>query len=284
MKLGKGASALVYCGGQYKTIKDTEKAELSSICSNAPATQRMDIDHDLGEMIMAAVDMVAVAKARGDGWVRGVTDPKKGGDGWGTGVTDPKKGSDGWGTGVTDPKKGSDGWGGKGSSIRLVMPFGLVQKGRVCFSWSKPETKDPYRLEILDEKGTLVHAQSTLDTFLCIDLAGINLMPDRPYSWHVKVIGAKNLLSNDLIFGVGQEKDREEVLKYASYSNNAGNPELLALSKAIALEKEDWFYDAQLIYSDLQKTNPSNLVKIMHAAFWKRYGYGLLSEKVARGN
>ncbi|MBL7809737.1 MAG: hypothetical protein JNN28_18090, partial [Saprospiraceae bacterium] len=275
LKLNKGASAVVLCNGQYITIKNKDKVDLVSVCGTAPAKRRLDVDHDLNEKVLAAVDMVGVAKARGDGWIsnvtdpkkngdgwgnnvtdpkkngdgwgnnvtdpkkngdgwgNNVTDPKKNGDGWGNNVTDPKKNGDGWGNNVTDPKKNGDGWGGKGSTIKALMPFGLVQKGLVCFNWSRPETKDPYRIEILDEKGTLIHAQSVKDTFVCMDLSGISLNIETPYTWRVKVDGAKTMVSNDLVFGIGNEKDREEALKYAAMSSNADNKELMALSKAI---------------------------------------------------
>ncbi|MBL7808440.1 MAG: hypothetical protein JNN28_11510 [Saprospiraceae bacterium] len=91
------------------------------------------------------------------------------------------------------------------------------------------------------------------------------------------------MVSNDLVFGIGNEKDREEALKYAAMSSNADNKELMALSKAISLENNEWFYDAQKIYEDLQKSNPSNLVKMMHSAFWMRYGYRRFAEKAIKG-
>jgi hypothetical protein len=296
LKMSKGASAVVLCNGQYITIKDKDKADLTNVCKSAPDTRKQKVDNDLNQKIIAAVDMVGVAKARGDGWVRNVTDPKKSGDGWGSNVTDPKKSGDGWGSNVTDPKKSGDGWGnnvtdpkksgdgwgGKGATIRALMPFGNVQKGLVCFSWSRPDNKDPYRLEIMDEKGTLVHSQSVKDTSLCLDLAGISLEAEKPYTWRVKVDGAKTMVSNDLVFGIGSAKDREEAIAYASTSSNSGNSELMALAKAVALENYEWFYDAQKIYEDLQKSNPSNLVKMMHSAFWMRYGHKKLAEKAIR--
>lgn len=313
LKLAKGASALVYCGGQYKTIKDTDKAELNSICGNAPATKRMDIDHDLGEMIMAAVEMVGVANARGDGWVRGVAKGKKSGDGWvagvgdrsntgdgwgtgvgdrsntgdgwGAGVGDRSNTGDGWGTGVGDRSNTGDGWGGKGSYIHSIMPFGKVADEEVTFQWSKSGGTSGYQLVIKDEAGKIVHQIASLDTFKRIDLKTINLEKEKGYRWQVWTTDSRKLMSKELTFVVLGKDERQAVVAQATQSSSLKLnelPEVKVLAEAVALEKEEWFYDAARRYAVAQPKATGTLVPMMHAAFWKRYGFPVLSEKAIR--
>jgi hypothetical protein len=300
LKLPAGAKATVLCGGQFKEVAGGQTVDLSGICGNKTGSVKMDADHDFAEKVMAAVDMVAVAKQRGDGWSNSVTDPKKMGDGWGNSVTDPKKMGDGWGNSVTDPKKMGDGWGnsvtdpkkmgdgwgGKGSTIKLIMPFGKVNASKITFNWSRPANKEPYLLEIKDEAGKVVHSANLRDTFAVIDLKTLNLTPEHVYSWKVSVSGASTMVSNELEFGVGSDQDWENTLKQArssALSKSSQSPALISLIEAVALEKTEWFYAAELTYASMAKNNSDNLIRMMHAAFWMRYGYRRLAEKAARG-
>jgi len=304
LKLGKGASAVVYCEGQFKELKGKTDVDLLAVCGAPSRTRKVDADYDFGEKLMAAVEMVGVANARGDGWVSGVTDPqkksgdgwvnavtdpqKKSGDGWGNAVTDPqKKSGDGWGNAVTDPqKKSGDGWGGKGSTIRLIMPFGKLSAAPTTFNWSRPANTEPYQLTILDEAGKILHTATVRDTFLKLDLASLNLMPERIYTWKISVSGIRPMNSNELQFGVGKEAERLEVLKHANrsaLSNQPKNTALRTLVEAIALEKDEWYYAAAQNYAGLQKRSSDNLVRMMHSAFWMRYGHRHLAEKAIKG-
>ena len=319
LRLGKGASAVVYCEGQFKELKGQTNVDLLTACGKASGTRKVDADYDFGEKLRAAVEMVGVANARGDGWVSGVTDPqkksgdgwsnavtdpqkksgdgwgnavtdpqKKSGDGWGNAVTDPqKKSGDGWGNAVTDPqKKSGDGWGGKGSTIRLIMPFGKLSAAPTTFNWSRPANTEPYQLTILDEAGKILHTSTVRDTFLKLDLASLNLVPERIYTWKISVSGIRPMNSNELQFGVGKEAERLEVLKHANrsaLSNQPKNTTLRTLVEAIALEKDEWYYAAAQSYAGLQKRSSDNLVRMMHSAFWMRYGHRHLAEKAIKG-
>ncbi len=300
LTLAKGASALVYCGGQYKTIKDTDKAELNSVCGNAPAAKKMNIDNDLGEMIMASVDMVAVAKSKGDGWVRGVIVGSKSGDGWGTGVIVGSKSGDGWGTGVIVGSKSGDGWGtgvivgsksgdgwgGKGSVIHPILPYGKVADETIDFQWSKPGSNSGYQLVIKDEAGKLVHQMTSMDTVLRIDLKALNLEKEKVYRWQVWTTNAQKLMSPEYPFSVIGKEKRQAVIDQAIQSSTLNlkeSPELKVLAEAVALEKEEWYYDAAKIYANNQGKTSGSLSPMMHAAFWRRYGFIPLSEKAIRG-
>ncbi len=313
LQLGAGAQATVYCNGQFKELAGSPSVELAGVCGDA-GNVATDAGYDFGEKLIAAVEMVADAKQRKDGWAMAVGDPKKGSDGWGLAVGDPKKGSDGWGTAVGDPKKGSDGWGlavgdpkkgsdgwgtavgdpkkgsdgwgGKGSSIRLIMPFGKVLATTTPFFWSRPANTEPYKLEILDDANKIVHTASVSDTFAQINLGSMNLNVDQKYHWRVTVSGSKPLTSNELEFEIGTEEERKEILNFANnaaLSRTSKSETVPSLIEAIALENGRWYVAAQKQYAELQKKHSDNVVNMMHAAFWMRYGFKRLAEKAARG-
>jgi hypothetical protein len=311
--LSPGAKAVVYCSGQFKEVSGAKSQDLSSICGNEAGTQRVDADYDFGEKLVAAVEMVAVAKHNGHGWSSGITNPRKGGDGWGTAIINPRKGGDGWGSSiinprkggdgwgtaiinprkggdgwgstVINPRKGGDGWGGKGSTIRLIMPFGKLKAGTVNFIWSKPKTSEPYELSIKDEAGKTVHTQMVRDTFVALNLNSLNLAPEQLYRWTVSVAGANPMQSDEMLFGIATEDDWKETMEQinsSSLAKTSNSPALSKLVEAVALEQGEWYYDAYMSYQQAQKQQPDNLVRMMHAAFLTRYGFYALAEKAVK--
>ncbi len=323
LKLSSNATAIVYCDKQFKEVKGGQTIALSSICTGSTGTRILDSDYDFGEKLMAAVDMVSVAKSKDIGWSKSLTNPKKNGDGWGTSVTEPKAGSgwgnsvtepkagsgwgnsvtepkagSGWGNSVTEPKAGSgwgnsvtepkagSGWGGKGTSIHLIMPFGKVDAAKTIFSWSRPANTEPYKLEIVDETGKLVYTVTVKDTTVSVDLASLKLAPDHAYYWKVSVGGSKALVSNELAFGIGDLTEKTDILKRTSESSLYAKTKSKAISgliQATALENDEWFYDAIQVYAGLNQKGSDPMVRMMHAAFWMRYGFRQLSEKAAKG-
>lgn len=300
LKLANGSKATVYCNGQFKEVSGEQMATLSSLCGPGMASQKLDADLDFSEKLMAALEMVAVDQKRGDGWTNAVGDPKKLGDGWGTAVGDPKKlgdgwGSavgdpkklgDGWGNAVGDPKKLGDGWGGKGSSIRLIMPFGKVNADETTFFWSKPANTDPYKFEIKNIKGKVIYRAMAKDTFLVVNLKKLKLDTAQIYQWKVFVKGKKGMESNVLQFEIGKKEDWATVQQKSSSSplvNRTNDPVLRSIVEAVVLENNEWFYAAHQSYAKLAQKNPDSLVRMMHAAFWMRYGFKLNAIKAARG-
>ena len=315
IKLGEGATATVYCGGQFKTVKGAQTVELPSICVAKTGSRALDADYYFGEKLIAAVQMVAVAKSQGagwsnaisdpkksgdgwgnaisdpkksgDGWGNAISDPKKSGDGWSNAISDPKKSGDGWGNAISDPKKSGDGWGGKGASIRLILPKGKVSAMNTTFSWSRPKTSAPYQLEILNENNKTVHSVSVKDTSTVLDLKVLNLASDQLYTWKVSVSGGEPMVSNELELSIGSEEELKTILKEAAsteLSQTTQSPALHSLIEAVALEESGWNYAAAQTYATLaQQRKPDNLVRMMHAAFWMRLGFRRLSEKAGRG-
>jgi hypothetical protein len=94
------------------------------------------------------------------------------------------------------------------------------------------------------------------------------------------------MVSKELEFGVGSDQDWESTLKQARSSALSKSSQSLALStliEAVALEKAEWFYAAEQNYASIVKIDSDNLIRMMHAAFWMRYGYRRLAEKAAQG-
>ena len=299
LQLAKGSTAVVYCNGKFQKVKGNQTVALDSICGAATGRRSLNFDNNFGNYMMAAVEMVAVAKSRGDGWSNAVADPKKMGDGWGTAVADPNKMGDGWGTAVADPKKMGDGygnavadpkkmgdgWGGKGASITLILPFGKLLAAPTTFSWSKPSVTDAYQFVIMDDNNTNIHSVSVRDTFAQIDLRALDLTVGSKYHWKVTTSGNKPLDSGALEFVIGSKKEFRAALNNTSSSNLAKSSKrsaLRGLTEAVALENGQWLYAAQQKYANLQQQQPDNTVRIMHAAFWMRYGFALLARKAAR--
>jgi hypothetical protein len=300
LKLTKGSKATVYCNGQFIEVPGGQTAALPSLCGTGISNRKLDADFDFSEKLMAAIEMVAVDQNRGDGWTKAVGDPKKLGDGWstavgnpkklgdgwGTAVGNPKKLGDGWGNAVGNPKKLGDGWGGKGSSIRLIMPFGKVIAAKTTFTWSKPENTLPYKFEIQDSEGKTIYNAMIKDTFAVVDLKKLKLNSAQIYHWKISVAGTTLMESNVLDFGIGSKEDWDMVQQKSGNSplvNRTKDPILRGIVEAVAFENNEWFYAAHQSYAKLSRKKPDSLVRMMHAAFWMRYGFKLNAEKAARG-
>lgn len=300
LKLANKATAVVYCNGSFKKVMGNQTIALSSICGTETARRSLNFDFNFGNYLMAAIEMVAMAQKRGDGWSNAVSDPKKTGDGWGTAVSDPKKTGDGWGNAVSDPKKTGDGygnavsdpkktgdgWGGKGASITLILPFGKLLAAPTTFTWSKPAATDEYQLILLDSTNKTIHRVTVRDTFAQINLKALHLAAGNKFHWKVITSGAKPLESNDLEIAIGSKKEFKSALRDAGTSELAKSSKGIVprgLAEAISLESGHWLYAAQQKYAQLQQKQPDNLVRIMHAAFWMRYGFVRLAKQAAKG-
>ncbi len=299
LQLSKNSTAMVYCNGTFKQVNGKQTIPLANLCGTASARRSLNFDSDFGKAVMAAVEVVAVAQSRGDGWAVALGDRPKTGDGWGMALGDRPKTGDGWGKVLGDrPKTGDgwgkvlgdrpktgDGWGGRGTNINLILPFGKVSADNTTFSWSKPAGTNTYQLVILDE-GRMVHSLSTKDTFARVNLQSLNLIVGKTYRWKVSTAGGQPLNSDELEFGIGTNEERMAAMSDASSSNvykSSNSKTLHGITEALALETGDWYYDAQQKYAQLQKKNADNMVRMMHAAFWMRYGFPFLAQKAAEG-
>jgi hypothetical protein len=313
LQLSKNSTATVYCSGTFKQVIGKQTIPLANLCGTASARRSLNFDGDFGKAVMAAVEVVAVAQSRGDGWAAALGDKPKTGDGWGRVLGDKPKTGDGWGRVLGDkpktgdgwgrvlgdkPKTGDgwgkvlgdkpktgDGWGGRGTNIYLILPFGKVSADNTTFSWSKPAGTNTYQLVILDE-GRMVHSLSTKDTFARVNLQSLNLSVGKTYRWKVSTAGDQPLNSDELEFGIGTNEERMAAISDASSSNvykSINSKSVQGITEALALETGDWYYDAQQKYAQLQKKNADNMVRMMHAAFWMRYGFPFLAQKAAAG-
>lgn len=176
---------------------------------------------------------------------------------------------------MTDPKQGGDGWGGQGARIVLILPFGKLAPEMTQFVWSKPAGAGSYKLEILDDSGKVLHSATAPDTAATVDLSKTNLEQGRVYSWKITVPGNAQLVSAAREFALYASEAQAEATKRATGSSTYrdGSPVLRGLMEAIALEKGEWYNAAGQKYEGLLKQYPKdNMLRMMYAAFWMRYG------------
>jgi len=286
LTLGKKSSVLLLCDGQFKQLKGKQSATLSTQFQEpAPGAPRLSFDLIFSNYVMSALQLAASPESAGDGWgaVRTGTGTGDGwgavrtgtgtGDGWGSVRTGTGTG-DGWGVVRTGTGTG-DGWGGKGNNIRAIQPFGKLMPGSAVFRWSKPAGNRTFKLTISDLHNQTVLETNTLDTFYTVDLTKAPFQAGTKYQWSVASDEAPAAVSNTLQMELSDDAQRnaaiERVQRAASYAQNP--PDVQQLMQAVSLEQADFFAEAAGIYSALQKTQPKNqLVRLMHAAFWMRYG------------
>lgn len=228
---------------------------------------------------------VSDPKTGSSGWGNAVSDPKTGSSGWGTGVTNPKTGSSGWGTGVTDPKTGSSGWGTATSSIVPILPFGKITPASTTFFWSNPGKNNIFHFEITDELNKSLYVADVRDSFFVLNVATLNLKEGEKYHWKVSVPGKPGLGTIPLGFEIGSDEKRIEVLNLINTVDvlkTSSDVALRRVAEAVALERADWYYSAYEVYESVRRTNPNNLTRMMHAAFWMRYGLPPMAEKAAQ--
>lgn len=284
IQLKKNSSALLYCEGKFKTIQGNAAVALTEVFPVGNSMVKMNFDLTFGDYVMAAFIMAANAKTTdgwggikdpdetADGW-GGIKDPDETADGWG-GIKDPDETADGWGT-IKDPDETADGWGGMGHRISAIQPFGKITAGKTTFNWSKPAGNPAYHLSVIDANGKIITETTTSDTFLSLDLDKLGLAAGSQYQWVITTEGSNPMKSNVLRFEIGSADMQNGVLRNVEKSElYQQSPEVVrGLMRATALEKLGWFDAAANTLRETQAANPDNeVVKLMHAAFWNRWG------------
>lgn len=310
--LPKKSQALLYSDGRYVLLSTPGKHPLDKRI--ATGTQSLGFEYDFGVFIQAAVELTAFANQQEYAWVKSITNPAIGGDGWSTGMPESKIGSSGWGTGMPQSKTGSSGWGtgmpqsktgssgwgngmpgsktgssgwgSSGSSITAILPKGKITPSSTTFFWSNPGQSNSFHFEILDESNTAVYQAEPRDSFLTLDVATLNLTAGAKYHWRVIETSNAATVSGLLDFEVGSEDKLKAALTRANsmpilaITNDIS---LRRVAEAASLEKSDWYYAAYQTYAQVSKTNPTNLTRMMYAAFWRRLDCIPLMEQAASG-
>lgn len=293
ISLKKKSQAVVFCEGQFRQIQGKEPVSLAEQFPKSGGTVKLGFDLAFGEHLLAAVSMAAypgnprdawgsvkTASGTGDGW-GGLKTVSGTGDGWG-GVKTASGTGDGWGTVKTTTGTG-DGWGGKGQKIIAILPFGKISGASATLSWSRPSGEQTFLVSITDHLGKTVVETTTRDTFWLLDLTQAKLTPGANYQWSVAAQGNKDMTSNTLSFEMTDGAATTAAIRKAEDSElYKKNPEALrGLMRAVALEQQEMYVAAAQTYQELQKTNPRNpLIRLMHAAFWMRYGLKPVAEEV----
>ncbi|MBL7797491.1 MAG: hypothetical protein JNJ90_13430 [Saprospiraceae bacterium] len=310
LSLAAGASALLCHRGQFQSISKKGTVALANIF-DAESEPGIDFDADFAKFVEASVGMVIEQRQKngwgaritqnGDGFGTGVTNPEKGRDGAGTGVTNPEKGRDGAGTGVTNPEKGRDGagtgvtnpekgrdgagagvtnpekgrdgWGGRGNGIIPILPFDKTLPKNTTFFWSKPAGVTSYRLDISDDKGSIVHTVTSVDTFVVVNLDSTKFQPGRKYFWTAAAVNKPEVVSDPLEINIAGAAEMVKTLAQATDSQIRSEADVIVLNmmNAVALEQNNWYTEAALAYAALSKKHPqNNMVRLLHATFWMR--------------
>jgi hypothetical protein len=313
LTIGKNASAVLLCNGQFATVNTPGNFPLQKTCDEA--SKQLGFEYYFGNTLSAAMEYAAYADKKGYSWVKGITQSKSSGDGWasgvpegkgsssgwgsgvpegkgsssgwGTGVPEGKGSSSGWGTGVPEGKGSSSGWGSSGGNIQLILPVETLAAEKTTFSWSRPHKNSNYSLEITDGNNNSLFKVNTADSTYVLNLASLGLKEGATFSWKVTDANQPESNSGTFTCKIGSEAEKMEALSKASkikVLKTSHDPILQKLAEAIALEDAHWYYAASEIYKNTPKGKSNNLFKMMHAAFWARHGFELLSQSAAAGN
>ncbi len=309
IRLSKGGEAFVFSDGNFRKVEGKNTFPLAAQFP-APETGvgRLSFEQTFGNYLLSAIQLAAspenaadawgavrTGTGTGDGWgaIRTGTGTGDGwgsvrtgsgtGDGWGSVRTGSGTG-DGWGSVRTGTGTG-DGWGGKGNKIRAILPFGKLLPGKATFRWSRPSGNRNFKVSIFDGSNKLVMETTTRDTFWTLDLKAGPLQAGSIYQWSVSSDGEPAAVSNTLNFELADADQRDAVIqrvqRSSSYAQNP--PQIQRMMQAVALERGDFYLEAAGLYHELQSADPKNqMLRLMHAAFWIRYGLKELAEEVFR--
>lgn len=305
LTLPDASSSILLChAGQFVRLKGKGTHKLNTLF-DANSDAGIDFDADFARYVEAAVEMAAVQRQE-NGWKKGPANPKKNGDGWGVtnptksgdgwGVTNPPKSGDGWGVtnppksgdgwGVSNPTKSGDGWVAKSARIVPFLPFGKLQSGPTTFYWSRSAGVSSFRLTLSDDNGKVVHATTVRDTFATLRLDSLKLQTGGKYSWSASAIGKTDLATSPRIFTLAPREERDRAVQQTTDSQIIGEADALVrgMMEAVALEQSGWYDEAARKYADLQRLNAGdNMLRLMHAAFWMRYGLSAKAKTTLAG-
>lgn len=245
---------------------------------------------------MSALQMAASAENSGDGWgaIRSGTGT---GDGWGAVRTGTGTG-DGWGKRAyrhgyrrrlgrsAHRHRHRRRLGGKGNQIRAIQPFGKLMPGAATFRWSKARRQSHFQTHHF-RPAQPNHAGNHHGRYLfTVDLTKAPFQAGVTYQWSIGSDEAPAAVSNTLQIELSDATLRnaaiERVQRAPTYAQSP--PEVQMLMQAVSLEQADFCQDAAGFYGSLQKSQPKNqLVRIMHAAFWVRYGLKEMAREAYSG-
>jgi len=286
LRLKKRSSALLLSNGNFVQVSKKGKYPLTGLFPlDQSESRRLNFDVTFNDYLMSAVMLAANPANSGDAW-SGIRTSTGTGDGWG-GIRTSTGTGDGWGgirtsTGTGDGWGGirtstgtGDGWGGKGTKIFAIQPMGKVLPQATVFRWSRPAGNPTYRLQLKDESGQVLLETSTRDTAVTVDLAQVVFSTAGRIEWQVVAEGEAEAVADPLRIELTTPEDIAAALTSAStapaYANSTATVQ--QLMEAVALERKDYFDAAAQRYQEVQRADPrSEMVRLMHAAFWLRHG------------
>ena len=247
IRLKKRSSALLLSNGNFVQVSTKGKYPLAELFPQSQdETRRLSFDVTFSDYLMSAVLLAA----------------------------DPDNAADAWG-GIRTSTGTGDGWGGQGTKIFAIQPMGKILPQATVFRWSRPAGNPTYRLQLKDENGQVRLETSTRDTAFSVDLSQAVFSGAGRIEWQVAAEGNDGMVSNPLFISFATPADIAAALAQAqtapTYANST--PTVQQLMEAIALERKDFFDAAAQRYQEVQRADSrSEMVRLMHAAFWLRHG------------
>ena len=260
IRLKKRSSALLLSNGNFVQVSTKGKYPLAELFPQSQdETRRLSFDVTFSDYLMSAVLLAA--------------DPDNAADAWG-GIRTSTGTGDGWG-GIRTSTGTGDGWGGQGTKIFAIQPMGKILPQATVFRWSRPAGNPTYRLQLKDESGQVLLETSTRDTAVTVDLAQVVFSTAGRIEWQVVAEGEAEAVADPLRIELTTPEDIAAALTSAStapaYANSTATVQ--QLMEAVALERKDYFDAAAQRYQEVQRADPrSEMVRLMHAAFWLRHG------------
>jgi hypothetical protein len=271
IRLKKRSSALLLSNGNLVQVSTKGKYPLTELFPQGQdETQRLNFDVTFSDYLMSAVLLAADSGNSGDAW-SGIRTSTGSGDGWG---------------GIRTSTGSGDGWGGQGTKIFAIQPMGKILPKATVFRWSRPAGNPTYRLQLKDENGQVLLETSTRDTAFTVDLSQAVFSGAGRIEWQVAAEGSGGAVSNPLLFAFATPEDIAAALAPAKAAPTYANatPTVQQLMEATALERKDFFDAAAQRYQDVQRTDArSEMVRLMHAAFWLRHGMKSMATAVYKG-
>ena len=186
------------------------------------------------------------------------------------------------------------GYGDRG--LGRISPFGgTLAAESVTFTWPETDAADSYLFRIRDSlSGTTLVSETLRDTAITLDLASLDLRPDRRYLWEVRLPGdADALLPADrseagpvvqIAFAVSRMTSREvldSLLSTEDYQELRFSPVVGLLVEAMVLEEAGYLHAADQRYREGMAAGEDNtIIRRHYAAFLARWNLRSVAQEL----
>lgn len=156
---------------------------------------------------------------------------------------------------------GVKGFSEEGGDIVLAKVIrGKIAIDKVYFAWSTKDFEGPCEFSLLDAKRNVVFSNITEDNHLTVDLNETGLSFGSYYTWKVNYKIDGKTYNSELEFQYVPHK-QSEILEKLLFLDDylKANDREKRWMKAVMLEMEEYFYEADLEFRELLKNDSNNL-------------------------